>query len=94
MTTAIKGRFKAFKSWLTAVWTGESQLTAAVGEYEDYLAMFGEEEEGERLSLRQFYEATRAPEALGDFDTYIKVMSRMGQVADKAHYIEVRQEGR
>ena len=38
---AAKGRFTAFKNWLSSCWSGDSNLTTVVGDYEDYLAMFG-----------------------------------------------------
>ena len=42
---AIQGRFKAFKNWVTSAWTGESRLSIAIGDYEDFLAMFPKNDE-------------------------------------------------
>ena len=91
---AVMGRFKAFKNWVTATWTGESHLNAAIGEYEDFLAMFGENDTTKKPSFRVFYEATRAPADTGNFKTFQLIMNRMGHVAEKPHYIQIRQEGR
>lgn len=91
---AVQGRFKAFKNWVTAAWTGESRLATAIGDYEDFLAMFPAGDESKRPSFREFYEATRAPGDRGDFKTFKEIMNRMGHVADKRHYIEIRQMGR
>ena len=42
---AIQGRFKAFKNWVTTAWTGQSRLSTAIGDYEDFLAMFPKNDE-------------------------------------------------
>ena len=91
---AVMGRFKAFKNWVAATWTGKSYLTTAIGEYEDFLAMFGENDTTKKISFRQFYESTRAPADLGDFKTFQMIMNRLGHVAEKPHFIQIRQEGR
>ena len=91
---AVMGRFKAFKNWVTATWTGKSHLQIAIGDYEDFLAMFGENDTTKKPSFREFYEATRAPADTGDFKTFQLIMNRMGHVAEKPHYISIRQEGR
>lgn len=91
---AVMGRFKAFKNWITATWTGKSYLNLAIGDYEDFMAMFGENDKTTKPSFRQFYEATRAPADMGDFKTFQMIMNRMGHVAEKPHYIQIRQEGR
>ena len=56
--------------------------------------MFPASDETTKPSFREFYEATRAPADLGDFKTFQLIMNRMGHVADKRHFIEIRQEGR
>ena len=91
---AVQGRFKAFKNWVTSAWTGKSRLNIAIGDYEDFLAMFPEDDETVKPSFREFYEATRAPADMGEFKTFQTIMNRMGHVADKRHFIEIRQEGR
>ena len=88
---AVMGRFKAFKNWVAATWTGKSHLNLAIGDYEDFLAMFGENDTTKKPSFREFYEATRAPADTGDFKTFQLIMNRMGHVAEKPHYIDIRQ---
>lgn len=56
--------------------------------------MFGETDETSKPSFREFYEATRAPADMGEFKTFQLIMNRMGHVADKKHFVEIRQEGR
>ena len=60
----------------------------------DYLALFEDRDTTPKPSLREFYEATRAPSDLGDYKTFQVIMNAMGNVADKRHYIEIRQQGR
>ena len=91
---AVQGRFVAFKNWVKEAWTGESRLVDAVGDYEDFLAMFAEGDKTQKPSFKEFYEATRAPADLGEYKTFQLIMNRMGHVADKKHFIEIRQEGR
>lgn len=91
---AVQGRFTAFKNWVKEVWTGNSRLMTAIGDYEDFLAMFPDGDTTIQPSFRTFYECTRAPADLGDFATFQVIMNRMGHVADKRHYVEIRQEGR
>ena len=91
---AIQGRFKAFKNWITAVWTGNSALATVIGDYEDYIAMFPDGDTTTKPSLRAFYESTRAPADLGNFKDFKEIMNRLGHVAEKRHFIEIRQEGR
>ena len=80
---AVQGRFKAFKNWVKEAWTGESRLVWAVGDYEDFLSMFAEGDNTKRPTLKEFYEATRAPADLGDWKTFQQIMNRMGHVASK-----------
>ena len=49
---AVMGRFKAFKNWVAATWTGKSHLNMAIGDYEDFLAMFGENDKTVKPSFR------------------------------------------
>lgn len=56
--------------------------------------MFDENDETTKPTLKEFYEATRAPADMGTYKTFQIIMNRMGHVADKTHYIQIRQEGR
>ena len=49
--TAVSGRYKAFKNWLEAAWTGKSNLETVIGDYEDYLSLLSPEGEKSDLSL-------------------------------------------
>ena len=91
---AVQGRFTAFKNWIKEAWTGSSQLSWAIGDYEDFLAMFPDGDKTKKPTFKEFYEATRAPADLGEYKVFQQIMNRMGHVADKTHYIEIRQEGR
>ena len=91
---AAKGRFTAFKNWLSSCWSGDSNLTTVVGDYEDYLAMFGPDATQRKISLREFFDATRSPGDRGDFETYQAIMNAMGQKAERDHYVGLRQEAR
>ena len=92
--TAVTGRYKAFKNWLSAAWTGKSNLQSVIGDYEDYLALFGPDESTDRLSLHEFFDATRAGGDEGVYKDYYEIMDRMGQAGERSHYINVRQESR
>ena len=92
--TAVDGRFKAFKNWLSAAWTGKSNLQQVIGDYEDYVALFSPYDEEEPISLQHFFEATRAGGDEGVYSDYYSIMNRMGQKPDREHYIKVRQESR
>ena len=56
--------------------------------------MFQETETVNRLSFKEFYEATRAPMDTGDYQQFRMIMNRYGTVGEKSHYIQIRQEGR
>ena len=47
-----------------------------------------------RITLHEYFDATRAPGDRGHFNAYQAVINQIGQTADKQHYIKVRQEGR
>jgi hypothetical protein len=89
--SALGGRFKAFKNWITEAWSGKTNLENVVGDYEDYLALFALDSSDERISLHEFWDATRAPGDEGDYPSYQKIMNRMGATGDRAHYVGVRQ---
>ena len=91
---SVQGRVAAFKAWCVSAWTQESYLERAVGDYLDYLAMFDADDKTKKPTLAQYYEAVRAPEGKGTFKDFAEIVKRMGQVADKKHYITIRQTGR
>ena len=76
--TAAVGRYKAFKHWLTKAWSGKSDLQTIIGDYEDYLSLFEPTSKEERLSLHEYFDATRAPGDDGHFNEYTKIMNMMG----------------
>ena len=94
--TAIAGRWKAFKNWLQAAWTGKSSLTSVISDYEDYLSLFPPGEEGSKdaLSLSSYYEATSAAGDEGTYKDYSGIMELMGQTGERDHYVGVRQATR
>ena len=92
--TAVQGRFQAFKNWCVTAWSGETTFDLALGDYMDYLALFEDRDQTPKPSFKEFYEATRAPSDLGEYTTFKVVMNAMGAVADKRHFIEIRQQGR
>ena len=92
--TAAMGRYKAFKHWLTKAWSGKSDLQTIIGDYEDYLSLFEPESKEARLSLHEYFDATRAPGDDGHYEQYAKIMNKMGQTGDRKHYIEIRQDSR
>ena len=51
-------------------WSGDTKLTSIVGDYLDYLSLFHTDEQAERITHREYFDATRAPEDRGHFDTY------------------------
>lgn len=89
-SVAVQGRFQAFKNWAREAWAREPRLATATADYEDFLALYPPGEET-TIGFTTFLEATRAPLDRGDFETYKTIMNRMGHVADKGHYISVRQ---
>ena len=95
LATAVKGRFSAFKNWLKQAWSGDTDILTIVGDYEDYLALFPtNSEKTPRVSLHQFFDATRAPGDRGNFSAYKEVIERMGMTAARDHYVGVRLESR
>lgn len=92
--TAVAGRWKAFKNWLQAAWTGKSNLTSVIGDYEDYLSLFTPGESGNALSLKSYYESTSAAGDEGHYKDYSGIMDLMGQTGDRTHYVGVRQATR
>ena len=77
--TAIKGRYKAFKNWLNAAWTGKSNLETVIGDYEDYLSLLSPEGENSDLSLHEYFNATRAAGDEGVYKDYQTIMDKMDQ---------------
>ena len=65
-----------------------------VGDYEDYLSLFPINSKKDRVSLHQYFEATRAPGDRGNFSAYQEIMNRMGMSAEKDAYVGIRQESR
>jgi len=65
-----------------------------VGDYEDYLSLFPINSKKDRVSLHQYFEATRAPGDRGNWVAYEDIIQRMGLNPDRAHYVQVRQESR
>ena len=93
--TAASGRYKAFKYWLKESWGGESTVQQILGDYEDYLSLFATDDViNDRISLHEYWDASRAPGDEGTFEDYSNILNIMGQVGDRAHYIGVRQESR
>ena len=56
--------------------------------------MFTPDDKAPQVSLKEFFEATRAPEDMGYYRDYQKIVNKMGLVADKKHYLEVRAKAR
>lgn len=44
-SVAVQGRFQAFKNWVREAWAREPRLASAVGDYEDFLALYPPGEE-------------------------------------------------
>ena len=74
----MAGRWKAFKHWLKAAWTGKSNLESVVGDYEDYLSLFPHGHSGDGLSLSDYYEATSGAADEGSYKNYSDIMDIMG----------------
>ena len=70
-----EGRITAFKHWLEESWSGDTKLTYIVGDYLDYLSLFKNDSQAKRLTLREYFDATRAPEDRGDFEQYAEIMN-------------------
>jgi len=92
--SGVKGRFTAFKSWLSQAWSGKTELLQIIGDYEDYLSLFPTNSDKPRISLHQYFDATRAPGDRGNFSVYKDVINRMGLDAEKGTYVGIRQESR
>ena len=61
----FKGRWKAFKNFINEYISGKSTLKTIVEDYEDYLSMFYVDDDEPRLSLKEFFDASRAPHGRG-----------------------------
>ena len=59
-------------------WSGETNLEHIVGDYHDYLSLFYNDSNEEKISLRAFFDATRSPGDRGDYKTFEKIMKRIG----------------
>ena len=87
-------RFKAFKSWLNRAWTGETEFKQVLGDYEDYLSLFSENETPGPYSFREYFNHTRAPGGRGNYEGYANILKKMGTAPERSKYIDLRQQTR
>ena len=74
--------------------SGRSTLKDVVGDYVDYLAMFYNDDSEPRMSLREFFDASRAPHGRGTMKQYQSIFNKMGVVVEQKDFMEVRHKAR
>ena len=89
-----KGRWKAFKNFINEYISGKSTLKSIVEDYEDYLAMFYRDDDEPRLSLKEYFDASRAPHGRGTMNDYQSIFNKMGVVVEQKDFMEVRAKAR
>ena len=65
-----------------------------IEDYEDYLAMFYSDDDEPRLSLKEFFDASRAPHGRGKMKDYQSIYNKMGVVAEPKDFMVVRAKAR
>ena len=93
--TAVGGRIKALRQDMAEKWSGKTGIEFVIGDYVDYLSLYNPAgDEDHVLDLREFFNATRAHDDLGNYEDYGVIMDKMGTGPDPMAYRKIRQQAR